>query len=120
MSELKFPTPPNTIYLIPDTNEGIPSYVWCDDPAPAPEMDENEAVEYTRTDKWISVDDNFGEKQLLKDTLPNVRTIDIRIRMDGKYYWFEGDYLKKILKHVTCNQIDNDGIKVKLENLQQI
>ena len=68
----------------------------------------------------LCVDDNFGCQQLLKDILPNVRTIDIRIRMDGQYYWFEGDYLKQILRKVRYNQIDNDGIKCKLEDHKQI
>ena len=68
----------------------------------------------------ITVDDNFGCKQLLKDILPNVHMIDIRVRMDGKYYWFEGDYLKEILRQVEYKQIDNDGIKSKLENQKQI
>ena len=68
----------------------------------------------------LCVDDNFGCQKLLKDILPNVRTIDIRIRMDGQYYWFEGDYLKQILKHVHYNQINNDGVKCKLENHKQI
>jgi len=66
--------------------------------------------------KQITVDDNFGCQQLLKDILPNVRTIDIRIRIDGQYYWFEGDYLKHILKHINYHQIDNDGIKSTLES----
>lgn len=68
----------------------------------------------------IKIDDNFGSQQLLKDILPNIRTIDIRIRMDGQYYWFEGDYLKQILRQVEYNQIDNDGIKSKLEDHKQL
>jgi len=72
------------------------------------------------SDKTITIDDNFGSQQLLKDILPNVRTIDIRIRMDGQYYWFEGDYLKQILRNVNYNQINNDGIKSNLEQHKQI
>ena len=68
---------------------------------------------------WISVEDNFGSQQLLKDILPNVRTIDIRVRMDGVNYWFEGDYLKQILKHVDYVYVDNDGIKTKLADLKE-
>ncbi len=38
------------IYLVPDTSEGQPGYVWCDDPAPGEGMDPAEAVEYVRKD----------------------------------------------------------------------
>ncbi|SDF71912.1 Protein of unknown function [Onishia taeanensis] len=40
------------IYLIPDRDEGRLRYVWCDDPAPAYGMDQDEAVEYVRRDKY--------------------------------------------------------------------
>ena len=46
--------PPEVIYLIPDDSEfayGPLSWVWCDDPAPAPGMDEDDAIKYIRADK---------------------------------------------------------------------
>jgi len=85
-----------------------------------PEVFESHQPKQSDLSALLCVDDNFGCQQLLKDILPNVRTIDIRIRMDGQYYWFEGDYLKQILRKVTYNQIDNDGIKCKLEDHKQI
>jgi len=68
----------------------------------------------------MEIDDNFGCRQLIKDILPNIKTIDIRIRMDGKYYWFEGDFLKQILRQVDFNQIDNQGVKCKLSDHLEI
>ena len=38
---------PEIIYLIP---QDVGEYVWCDDPAPGPEMDESDAVKYIRYD----------------------------------------------------------------------
>lgn len=38
------------IFLIPDSSEGVPGYLWCDDPAPGVGMDASEAVEYVRKD----------------------------------------------------------------------
>lgn len=39
-----------TIYLVPDREEGQLYYCWCDDPAPSLGMDASEAVEYVRRD----------------------------------------------------------------------
>lgn len=39
-----------TIYLIPDSDEGRPIYLWCDDPAPTEHHVADEAVEYVRRD----------------------------------------------------------------------
>jgi len=76
----------------------------------------NEAKEaYNTHNEWIPVPDNFGCQQLIKDILPNVHMIDIRIRMDGQYYWFEGDFLKRILPYVKFNRVELD-INCKLEN----
>ena len=41
---------PETIYLIPDYDEGILGHVWCDDPAPGLGMDPEDAIEYRRAD----------------------------------------------------------------------
>ena len=35
------------IYLIPEEEYG---YVWCEDPAPGPEMEEEDAIKYIRFD----------------------------------------------------------------------
>ena len=74
----------------------------------------------TDVNALISCDDNFGSKQLLKDVAPHCHMIDIRIRLNGKYYWFEGDFLKQIFPHVHFNQIDNDGIKATLDSHEEI
>lgn len=68
----------------------------------------------------ITVDDNFGSQQLLKDIIGQSHMVDIRVRLDGQYYWFEGDYLKQILPHVEYNQTDNDAIKTTLEGHRQL
>jgi hypothetical protein len=68
----------------------------------------------------ITIDDNFGSNQLLKDIAPQSHMIDIRVRFNGKYYWFEGDFLKSVFPHIQFNQIDNDGIKADLEGHEQI
>ncbi|MEQ3723475.1 hypothetical protein [Alcanivorax sp.] len=41
---------PETIYLIPDSPEGVPDYAWCDDPAPGLGMDPKDAIKYLRSD----------------------------------------------------------------------
>lgn len=41
---------PETIYLIPDYDEGVLGHVWCDDPAPGTGMDPEDAIEYRRAD----------------------------------------------------------------------
>ncbi|MFL1404235.1 hypothetical protein ACJO2E_02680 [Marinobacter sp. M1N3S26] len=41
---------PETIYLIPGECDGEPCMVWCDDPAPSPDHDPDEAVKYIRAD----------------------------------------------------------------------
>jgi len=64
----------------------------------------------------IKLDDNFGSLQILKDILPTSHFIDIRVRLDGKYYWFEGDFLKSVFKGIDIKPIDNDGIKATLES----
>jgi len=48
--------PPDTIYLI-RSDDGY-SYYWCEDAAPAPEMDADDAIPYTREplQQWISVE----------------------------------------------------------------
>lgn len=66
----------------------------------------------------LKSDDNFGCQKLLANLLPQCHLIDIRIRLDGKYYWFEGDYLKQILPHVEYNRIEKD-IECELKNHEQ-
>ena len=66
----------------------------------------------------IEADDNFGAKQLLKDIAPQAHMIDIRVRLNGEYYWFEGDFLKQILPHVHFNRIEKD-ISATLEGHKQ-
>ena len=68
----------------------------------------------------ITINDNFGSNQILKDIAPQSHMIDIRVRYNGAYYWFEGDFLKHVLKNVNFNQIDNDGIKATLKSHLQI
>lgn len=67
----------------------------------------------------IVVDDIFGCQQLIKNVLPQSHFVDIRIRLNGQYYWFEGDFLKQILKHVEFNRIEHD-IDCNLENHKEI
>ena len=64
------------------------------------------------------IDDVFGYNQLLKDLAPQTHMIDIRVRLNGKYYWFEGDFLKSILPHVDFKRIEKDTIP-NLESLAQ-
>jgi len=71
-------------------------------------------------DSIVSCDDNFGSNQLLKDIAPQSHMIDIRVRLNGKYYWFEGDFLKYIFPFIRFNQIDNDGIKSTLESHEEV
>lgn len=68
----------------------------------------------------IDVDDNFGSIQLLKDIAPQSHFIDIRVRLNGKYYWFEGNFLKHIFPFINFNRIDNDGMTAKLEHHEEI
>ena len=49
----------------------------------------------------MEIIDNFGTKQLLKDILPEAHLVDIRVRLNGKNYWFEGDFLYDLFKNVT-------------------
>jgi len=56
----------------------------------------------------IIIDDNFGAKDLLKKILPQSHHVDIRVRLNGQYYWFEGDFLKEIFKKVSFNRIEHD------------
>lgn len=59
--------------------------------------------------------DVCGSYQLLKDILPGSHFVDIRVRLDGRYYWFEGDFIKQILPEITFNKEDN-GVQAKLES----
>jgi hypothetical protein len=67
----------------------------------------------------MKIDDNFGANQLLKDIIPQSHIIDIRVRMDGKYYWFEGDFLKQVLPNVEFIRIEKDT-QSKLEDHAEI
>jgi len=44
--------------------------------------------------------DNFGYKQQLKDILPQSHFIDLRVRLNGEYYWFECDWLKDVIRKI--------------------
>jgi len=49
---------PETIYLIVGEDvDGQIGYLWCDDPAPSPDHDPAEAVEYLRKDKHQEIID---------------------------------------------------------------
>lgn len=67
----------------------------------------------------IDIDDNFGCNQLLKDIAPHSHFIDIRVRFNGKYYWFEGNFLKHVFPFVNFKRIDNDGITSTLESHEE-
>ena len=67
----------------------------------------------------MKIDDNFGANQLLKDVVPQTHYIDIRIRLNGEYYWFEGNFLKQVLPHVQFNRIDHD-ISATLADCKQL
>lgn len=67
----------------------------------------------------MEINDNFGCQQLMKDIFPHSHFIDIRIRFNGKYYWFEGDFLKEIFKHVEFKRIEHD-IDCNLESHAEI
>jgi hypothetical protein len=67
----------------------------------------------------IKIDDNFGSNQILKDIASQTHMIDIRVRMDGKYYWFEGNFLKHVLPYVTFNRLEHD-ISATLKGHEQI
>lgn len=67
----------------------------------------------------ITVNDNFGSNQILKDLLPGSHIIDIRVRANGKYYWFEGNFLKQIIGHVDFELVDN-GLNATLEQHAEI
>ena len=56
----------------------------------------------------LKIDDNFGCRQLMKDIAPHTHFIEIRIRYDGDYYWFEGDWLKTVLPHLKFKRIEHD------------
>ncbi len=57
----------------------------------------------------VSCDDWTGSKSLLKKVLPQSHFVDIRVRLNGKYYWFEGDFLKQIMPYVKIKQkYEND------------
>jgi hypothetical protein len=53
------------IWLIPDSWEGQPCYVWCEDPAPSIGMEPEDAIEYVRIDIYHvrGVRDEMREKQ---------------------------------------------------------
>lgn len=62
--------------------------------------------------------DDFGANQLLKEISNNAHYIDIRVRLNGKFYWFEGDFLKRILQEVDFYEPIGD--RVTLESREQI
>lgn len=68
----------------------------------------------------MDIDDNFGSNQILKDISKSSHYIDIRVRYNGNYYWFEGDFLKQVFPNINFKQIDNHGIKAKLESHMQL
>jgi hypothetical protein len=52
--------PPSLIYLIPLNNEEY-DYVWCEDPAPEPDMEPADAIAYVRAD------DRYALERALKN-----------------------------------------------------
>jgi len=48
----------------------------------------------------MQLKDNFGCKTTMAKAIKAAHYVDIRVRVDGKYVWFEGDFLKELLKHV--------------------
>ena len=58
--------------------------------------------------------DVTGSRQLLKDSINQSHYIEIRVRLNGKYYWFEGDFLKDLLKIVEFKK-ERNGVEAKLK-----
>ena len=48
----------------------------------------------------IEIRDNFGCGATLARAVKAAHYVDIRVRVDGRYCWFQSDFLKNILKHV--------------------
>lgn len=48
----------------------------------------------------IEIKDNFGCHETLARAIRGAHFIDIRVRVDGKYHWFEADFLKHIFEQV--------------------
>lgn len=64
----------------------------------------------------IKIQDTFGANKLLTEIAPHSHFIDIRVRYNGEYYWFEGDFLKQIFKQL---EFYNQTHTCKLENFKQ-
>jgi len=63
----------------------------------------------------LPIHDICGNVALLRDIVPSSHFIDIRVRYNGEYYWFEGDFIKYILPHLELIKEDN-GISAKLQS----
>jgi hypothetical protein len=61
----------------------------------------------------LNINDNNGCKQKLKDIANHSHFIDIRVRYDGQYYWFDGDWLKDVLSNIEFKNIDGDTCKLE-------
>lgn len=53
------------------------------------------------TDKII---DTGGYIALLKSILNGSHFIDIRVRHNGQFYWFEADWLKRVMPNVELHE----------------
>jgi hypothetical protein len=60
--------PPRVIYLIPNHDEGIHDWVWCEYPDPELGMDAEDAAEYIRLDKQ----DEAELVEKVKDAMNNL------------------------------------------------
>jgi len=69
----------------------------------------------------MRVADETGTYQMMKDVLPQTHMIDIRIRLNGKYYWFEGDFLKRVFRGLQFVQSkENRDIKPNLKDHEEV
>jgi hypothetical protein len=67
----------------------------------------------------VKIQDVTGSKQLLKDILPQSHYIDIRVRLNGEYYWFEGDFLKQVLSDVEFKK-ESNGVQATLSSHMEL
>lgn len=54
------------------------------------------------------INDIFGCQKKLKDILPRAHFTDIRVRLNGKYYWFQGDFLKDVFRQVEFKKTEKE------------
>lgn len=49
----------------------------------------------------IEVTDNFGCGETLAKAVKASHYCDIRVRVDGRYCWFQADFMRKLFQHVV-------------------